>query len=221
MQYPQNSCRPLPLLRHWLVSSHRQTSSYPLGIPCRTAHKNGIQAIPSLLYAMPSEAFELFPELLGSHQSPVPHFFQHPLELRPLPSTGITRLLWYYEPFRRPNRPSLPSRDSGWISSINLGFPCCARSPFIHAVATTPTEALTLLARPRPHLRPSLLLSQVGFRITLFEACSAFTHVTACMIAESPVSDPFHQRLQRLHCFHRCSDCFRLERQLPGGFCTH
>ena len=65
------------------------------------------------------------------------------------------------------------------------------------------------------------LISQVGFRITLFEACSAFTHVTACMIAESPVRDPFHRRLQRLHRFHRCSDCYRPERQLPGGTFTH
>src|SRR5438034_7302781 len=28
----------------------------------------------------------------------------------------------------------------------------------------------------------------------VFEACSAFTHVTACLLAESP-SDSFHQRL--------------------------
>jgi hypothetical protein len=50
---------------------------------------------------------------------------------------------------------------------------------------------LTLLARLHQHLRPSLFISQVGFRITLFEACSAFTHVTACMIAESPIVIPF------------------------------
>jgi len=35
-------------------------------------------------------------------------------------------------------------------------------------------------------LRPSLNLSQVGSRIARFEACSAFTHVTACMLAKSP-----------------------------------
>ncbi|MGH8537541.1 MAG: hypothetical protein ACREXM_14010, partial [Gammaproteobacteria bacterium] len=29
-------------------------------------------------------------------------------------------------------------------------------------------------------------LGRVGFRITLFEACSAFTHVTACILAKSP-----------------------------------
>jgi hypothetical protein len=56
----------------------------------------------------------------------------------------------------------------------------------MHAVATTPSEVLTPIAHLHQHLQPSLFFSQVGFRITLFEACSAFTHVTACMLAESP-----------------------------------
>ena len=42
--------------------------------------------------------------------------------------------------------------------------------------------------------RPSPKFRRVGSRITLFEACSAFTHVTACILAESPC-DPLHQRL--------------------------
>jgi hypothetical protein len=57
---------------------------------------------------------------------------------------------------------------------------------YMHAVATTPTRALGLFAHLSQHLRPSLFLSQVGSRITLFEACSAFTHVTACVFAKSP-----------------------------------
>jgi hypothetical protein len=34
--------------------------------------------------------------------------------------------------------------------------------------------------------RPSPSLCWVGSHITCFEACSAFTHVTACLLAESP-----------------------------------
>ena len=34
--------------------------------------------------------------------------------------------------------------------------------------------------------RPSPSLGWVGSRIDCFEACSAFTHVTACLLAESP-----------------------------------
>ena len=45
--------------------------------------------------------------------------------------------------------------------------------------------------------RPSPFNRRVGFRITLFEACSAFTRVTACRLAKSPNSDPFHQRFRR------------------------
>jgi hypothetical protein len=47
--------------------------------------------------------------------------------------------------------------------------------------------------------------------ISLFEACSAFTLVTACTLAESPC-DPLHQRLQQSRCLHCCSDCYRVER---------
>ncbi len=47
--------------------------------------------------------------------------------------------------------------------------------------------------------------------ITVFGACSAFTHVTACTLAKSP-SDSIHQRLQQSRCLHCCSDCYRVER---------
>lgn len=42
------------------------------------------------------------------------------------------------------------------------------------------------MLRSLPHrCQPSPNLSRVGFRITLFEACSTFTRVTACTIAKS------------------------------------
>src|SRR4051812_28920537 len=37
-----------------------------------------------------------------------------------------------------------------------------------------------------PSARPSPLLRRVGVRDFTFEACSGFTHVTACRIAQSP-----------------------------------
>lgn len=60
---------------------------------------------------------------------------------------------------------------------------------------------------------------QVGPHITLFEACSAFTHVAACILAKSP-SDPLHRRLQPLRYLHDCSGCFRREQKSPGGIRT-
>ena len=56
------------------------------------------------------------------------------------------------------------------------GFPVLRRFSFcIHAIATTPAEPLGVLrSLPQPR-RPSPKLRRVGFHITLFEACSAFT----------------------------------------------
>jgi len=93
-----------------------------------------------------------------------------------------------------------------------------------HAVATTPAEPRETCRSPlsargpalSPRRRPSLFLSQVGFRVARFEACSAFTRVTACMLAESSYDDPFHRRLRRFRCLPRRSDCYRLERPLAG-----
>jgi hypothetical protein len=36
--------------------------------------------------------------------------------------------------------------------------------------------------------------------------------------SRSRLHDPFHQRLRRFRYLHRRSDCYRLERELPGGY---
>jgi hypothetical protein len=67
-------------------------------------------------------------------------------------------------------------------------------------------------------LRPPPKPGRVGSCISLFEACSAFTHVTARTLAKSP-SDSLHQRLQQFRYLHCCSDCYWVERtSSPGGF---
>lgn len=48
----------------------------------------------------------------------------------------------------------------------------------------------------------------------------AFTFVTAYKLA-GPQVGPFHRRLQPLRYLHGCSDCYRLERKLPGGTASH
>src|ERR1700676_1099352 len=64
---------------------------------------------------------------------------------------------------------------------------------------------------PFHQLRPSHEPGRVGSCIVGFGACSAFTHVTACTLAQSP-RDSLHQRLQQSRCLHCCSDCYRVER---------
>ena len=60
-------------------------------------------------------------------------------------------------------------------------------------------------------LRPSLCNSQVGSCNYCFGACSAFTHVMACTLAES-LNDPLHRKLRQLRCLRCRFDCFRVER---------
>ena len=57
----------------------------------------------------------------------------------------------------------------------------------MHAVATTPAESLAGSSLVITSSDGSLpLVPKVGFRISIFEACSAFTRVTAYMLAGSP-----------------------------------
>src|ERR1035438_8665182 len=99
-----------------------------------------------------------------------------------------------------------PDRDHRW------GFPCCVWSPMHTCHRHYPgrsDEACPLAYLHRR--RPSLCNSQVGSCNCFFGACSAFTHVMACTLAESP-SDPFHRELRPLRCLRRRLDCYRVER---------
>jgi hypothetical protein len=90
----------------------------------------------------------------------------------------------------------------------------------MHAIANIPAECLRAsVARFRRHCSLPRNLGRVGFRITLFETCSAFTHVTACMLAKSPQVTLTPKASVAILC--NCSDCYRLERQLPGGIRTY
>src|SRR5947209_16324506 len=70
-------------------------------------------------------------------------------ELRPLPSTGITRLPRYYEPLRHPRAPGLSLAGFRLVVAPTTpwGFPCCVCFPCVHAVATTPAQRLGVLLR--------------------------------------------------------------------------
>jgi hypothetical protein len=99
-----------------------------------------------------------------------------------------------------------PYRDHRW------GFPCCVWSPMPACHRHYPGRsdgACPLVSLHR--LRPSLCNSQVGSCNCFFGACSAFTHVMACTLAESPC-DPFHRKLRQLRCLRCRFDCYRVER---------
>src|ERR1700747_2248980 len=83
------------------------------------------------------------------------------------------------------------------------GFPCCVWSPLPACHRHYPGRSNGACSLVRLHRqRPSLCNSQVGSCNCFFGACSAFTHVMACTLAESP-SDPLHRELRQL-CWLRC-----------------
>lgn len=151
-----------------------------------------VWAHPSLWRATSPGASEPSVEVLGSRPSPGPRVPSDVgLELRPLPSAGVTRLRRYYGPVRHPRRPGLSLADfrSGADDSHRLGLPVLRRlSSCPHASATTPVGSLRFdrswdgLFHPFPsplRRRPSPAAGRVGPHVTTFEACSAFTHVLA------------------------------------------
>ena len=215
LRCPRTSGCPLLPHRRWPCSKSRHGSECPCGTPCRTEHRNDSRAIPSLLRATPSATSEHFPELLGSPPISLSRVaccvcFQ----LRPLPSTGVTRLHRYCEPLRHPKQPGLSlARRQLTHTSITVGASRVASALLcMHAVVITPAgSAEAVRSYPSldiglPHVFAGSAPASNGF-----VACSTFTRVTTCMLTESP-SDPLHQRLQQLRYLHYCFDCYRMER---------
>src|SRR5438128_4883154 len=161
----------------------------------RTGHADlphpalGQDLTPLLSRATPSAVSEHFSELIGCPISRSVTTYCVCPELRPLPSTGITRLQRYYEPLRHPRAPGLSLTGFQLVIADHaLGLPvlralslctCCRRYPGAAA------ERIALLTSPSRISLPRNG-SRVGLRIVLFEACSAFTRVTACTLALSP-----------------------------------
>src|SRR4051812_31723344 len=65
-------------------------------------------------------------------------------------------------------------------------------------------------------LGPSPLFRRVGVHDFTFEACSGFTHVTACRIAQPPKGGLCHEASTRPVARSSRSSATRVYRQLPG-----
>ena len=142
-----------------------------------------------LSHATPSAVSEHSLEFIGCPISRSFTTYCVCLELRSLPSTGITQLPRYYEPLRHPKAPSLSLTGFRLVVADHaLGLPVfralslCTRCRHYPGAASGRIASLISSRRinlPRKGCR-------VGLRIVLFEACSAFTRVTACTLALSP-----------------------------------
>src|SRR6516162_3243568 len=100
-------------------------------IDCRTERKSDSRLPPSLSRVTPSAVSEHFSELLGRPISRSLTACCVGLELRPLPSTSITRLHRYYWPLRHPSAPGLS------LTGVRLIIPD-------HAVGLPVLRALSL-----------------------------------------------------------------------------
>src|ERR1700726_362093 len=127
---------------------------------------------PSLSRATPSAVSEQFSELIGFPISRSFTTYCVCLELRSLPSTGITRLPRYYEPLRHPRAPGLSLAGVRLVIADHaLGSPvlrslslctCCRHSPGAAAGRIALLTSPSRISLPRKGCR-------VGLRIVLFE----------------------------------------------------
>src|SRR5262245_30109940 len=124
--------------------------------------------------------------------------FQSAPEVRPLPSTGITRLPRDYEPVRHPSaaRPVPRGRPVGNAVVPPPGLPeLPVDSPSMHAIASPPAGPAEPCRSWPDRRRPSPSVRRIGSRIGRFGVCSAVTRVRACMVADS-LTEPFPGVLQ-------------------------
>ena len=123
-----------------------------------------------------------------------------------------------------PCRPGLPLAGSRLPRARHLqGFPCCYafHLPCMPAPLPRRKPAGAHVALFPAGRRPSPILRRVGFRDALFGACSAFTHVPACMVAEPPKAALYQCASIHVVTSMNRSGRYQLERQLLGGFRTH
>jgi hypothetical protein len=147
---------------------------------------------PSLSRATPSAVSEHSSEFIGCPISRSFTTYCVCLELRSLPSPGVTRLQRYCEPLRHPRAPGLSLTGFRLVIADHaLGLPvfralslcaCCRQYPGVASGRITSLISSRRIRLPRYG-------SRVGLHIVLFEACSAFTRVAACTLALSPICD--------------------------------
>ncbi len=91
----------------------------------------------------------------------------------------------------------------------------------MHADAITPVGPPDGVAHLVRWFLPSPKLGRVGPHIGHFEACSAFTHVPACMLTKSPMATPFTEGFDGFVTSTAAPIATGWSDQLPGGYVPH
>src|SRR6202048_5622212 len=195
------------------------------------AHRTGQADLPhpalgqdfTLSRATPSAASEEFSELIGFPISRSFTTYCVCLELRSLPSTGVTRLPRYYEPLRHPRAPSLSLTGFRLVIADHaLGLPvfralslCTCRRHYPGAASERIASLIFIQTYQSSPIGLSGRPAHCPFRglLGVHSRCGLHTRAVTNLRHAN-------RRLQPLRYLHDCSDCFRLER-LPDGICTH
>src|SRR4051794_26099932 len=135
------------------------------------------------------------------------------LELRPLPSTGITQLQWYYEPLRHPGAPGLS------LTGIRLTIPDHASGfPVLRALSLcTCCRHYPGAAAGRSPRSSHPVVSAFPGRVTGSACTSSFSRLARRSLALRPAHSRGHQFVTR---YPKASDISSppcLLRLLPAG----
>src|ERR1700720_2250948 len=205
--------RPPPVRPCWSGTGHRHVPGCLHGSSCRTRHRSDSQLLPSLSRVTPSAASEHVSELLGCPISRSLTACCVCLELRPLPSTGITQLQRYCGPLRHPSAPSLsltgvrliiPDHASGLPVLRALSLCTCCRHYPGAAAGRTPRSS-----------RPAV--SAFPGRVAGSACTSSFSRLAQRLLALRPAHSRGHQFVTR---YPKASDISSppcLLRLLPAG----
>src|SRR6202023_200238 len=200
-------------------TGRRHAPEWRRGLYCRTGRRSDSRPPPSLSRVTPSAASEHFSELLGCPISRSLTTSCVGLELRPLPSPGITRLQRYYRPLRHPSAPGLSLTGVRLIIPDHaLGLPvlralslctCCRQYPGAAAGRNPRSSHPAVSAFPDSAVESACTstFSRFARRSLVLRPAHSRGHPVVTAI----------RRLQPFRYLHDCSDCFRLERNRRVG----
>src|SRR5580693_8539357 len=218
---PQNPGGLFPARPCWSGTGHRHAPECRRGRSCRTGRRSDSRPPPSLSRVTPSAVSEHSSELLGCPISRSLTTSCVCLELRPLPSTGITQLQRYYGPDRHPSAPGLSLAGLRLIIPDHaLGLPMLRALSLCTCCRHYPGAAAGCIPRSSHPAVSAFPDSTVG------SACTpSFSRFARRSLALRPAHSRGHQfvtairRLQTFRHLHACSGCFRLER--IAGWALH
>ena len=165
------------------------------------AHRTGQADFPhpalgqdfTLSRATPSAASGHLSELIGCPISRSFTTYCVCLELRSLPSTGVTRLPRYYEPLRHPRAPGLSLTGFRLVIADHaLGLPVFRALSCVHAAATTPAQRLKVSLRS---FHPDV--SVFPERVVGSTCALSFSRIARRSLALRPAHSRCHQFVTR------------------------